>query len=81
MRRFSKSLRTFALGALISVLGGCSEYLDRRDTIALSGGNAVATDVVTHMVDPWRVRAPAATSLSTVRRCKAPSSAIAPIGS
>jgi len=49
-------VHAFALGALLSVLGGCSpygEYLDRRDTIALSGGNAVATDAVTHMVDPW----------------------------
>ncbi|MGC1091727.1 MAG: hypothetical protein WA905_03235, partial [Pseudolabrys sp.] len=27
--------------------------LDRRDTIALSGGNAVATNMVTQMVDPW----------------------------
>ena len=38
------------------MLGGCSpygEYLDRRDTIALSGGNAVATNAVTQMVDPW----------------------------
>ena len=38
---------------MLAVLGGCSEYLDRRDTIAKSGGNAVATNVVTHMVDPW----------------------------
>src|SRR5215475_6111824 len=56
MRPFSNKLRAFALGALLSVLGGCSpygEYLDRRDTIALSAGNAVATDAVTHMVDPW----------------------------
>lgn len=53
MRPFSKALRTVALGALIAVLGGCSEYIDRRDTIARSGGNAVATDVVTQMVDPW----------------------------
>jgi hypothetical protein len=53
MRPFSNALRTFALGALLVVLGGCSEYLDRRETIARSGGNAVATDVVTHMVDPW----------------------------
>ena len=56
MRPFSNKLRAFALGALLSVLGGCSpygEYLDRRDTIALSGGNAVATNAVTHMVDPW----------------------------
>src|SRR5215467_14607760 len=53
MRPFSKATRTLALAAALAVLGGCSEYLDRRDTIALSGGNAVATNVVTHMVDPW----------------------------
>jgi len=53
MRSFNNALRTVTLGALIAVLGGCSEYIDRRDTIARSGGNAVATDVVTQMVDPW----------------------------
>ena len=54
MRSFSNALRSFALGALLAVLGGCSGYyLDRRDTIALSGGNAVATNMVTQMVDPW----------------------------
>jgi hypothetical protein len=46
-------MRTLALAIVLAILGGCSEYLDRRDTIALSGGNAVATNVVTHMVDPW----------------------------
>jgi hypothetical protein len=46
-------MRTLAFAAVLTVLGGCSEYIDRRDTIALSGGNAVATNVVTHMVDPW----------------------------
>jgi hypothetical protein len=53
MRPFSKAMRTLALATVLAVLGGCSEYLDRRDPIALSGGNAVATNVVTHMVDPW----------------------------
>ena len=53
MRPFSKAMRIFALATVLAVLGGCSEYLDRRDPIALSGGNAVATNVVTHMVDPW----------------------------
>jgi hypothetical protein len=53
MRPFSNALRTLALGVLLVVLAGCSEYLDRRETIAKSGGNAVATDVVTQMVDPW----------------------------
>ena len=53
MRPFSNALRALVLGALLAGLGGCSEYLDRRETIALSGGNAVATDAVTQMVDPW----------------------------
>jgi len=37
-------------------LAGCSDadlYLDRRDTVALSGGDAVAANTVTQMVDPW----------------------------
>lgn len=53
MQPFSKALRTLLLAALLTAVAGCSEYIDRRDTIALSGGNAVATNVVTHMVDPW----------------------------
>jgi hypothetical protein len=53
MQPFSKVMRTLALAALLSAVAGCSEYIDRRDTIALSGGNAVATNVVTHTVDPW----------------------------
>lgn len=53
MRPFSNAMRSLALAAVLATLAGCSEYLDRRDTIALSGGNAVASDKVTHMVDPW----------------------------
>ena len=53
MRPSSNSVRSFALASVLVTLGGCSEYLDRRDTISLSGGNAVATDKVTQMVDPW----------------------------
>ena len=53
MRPFSNVMRRLALAGLLATLGGCSEYLDRRDTIALSAGNAVASDTVTHMVDPW----------------------------
>lgn len=52
MRPFSNAMRAIALASLFAV-GGCSEYLDRRDSIALSGGNAVATNMVTQMVDPW----------------------------
>ena len=48
--------------AFASLLGGCSVhsdwsdpngYLDRRDTISLHAGDAVATNKVTQMVDPW----------------------------
>ena len=57
MRPSSKILRGAGFGmilaALVGSLGGCSEYLDRRDTIALGAGDAVFTDRVTHMVDPW----------------------------
>jgi hypothetical protein len=48
--------------ALATLLGGCSVhsdwidpngYLDRRDTISLHAGDAVATNKVTQMYDPW----------------------------
>jgi hypothetical protein len=42
-----------ALALLLAALGGCSEYLDRRDSIALGAGDAVAANKVTQMVDPW----------------------------
>ena len=53
MRPSSNMLRTFTLAALLTALAGCSEYLDRRDTISLNGGNSVAINKVTQMVDPW----------------------------
>ena len=43
-----------ALLALGFGLAGCSDiYYDRRDTIALGADDAIATNRVTHMVDPW----------------------------
>jgi hypothetical protein len=50
MRPFIRFISTLALAVL---LAGCSEYLDRRETISLKGGNAIATNKVTQMVDPW----------------------------
>jgi hypothetical protein len=42
---------TVLLGAL---LAGCSDiYFDRRETIALGAGDAVAANQVEQMVDPW----------------------------
>ena len=41
-----------------TLLGACTDmYLDRRDTVSLAAGDAVAANKVTHMVDPWPVRA------------------------
>ena len=62
MRPSNKRVRALALGLLFVSLSGCSEYLDRRDTISLHGGDAVATDKVTQMVDPW----PAASVQKTI---------------
>jgi hypothetical protein len=43
-----------AAAAVGSMLGGCSDlYTDRRDTVSLSGGDAVAANRVAQMVDPW----------------------------
>jgi hypothetical protein len=37
-----------------TVLSGCSDiYYDRRDTIALGADDAVSSNRVIHMVDPW----------------------------
>ncbi|MGP0094930.1 MAG: hypothetical protein ACLPKB_33995 [Xanthobacteraceae bacterium] len=49
--RFGAAGLVVALGALS---GGCSDlYLDRRDTIALSAGDALASDKAVQMIDPW----------------------------
>jgi hypothetical protein len=37
-----------------ALLGGCSDvYFDRRDTVALGGGDSVMANQVEQMVDPW----------------------------
>ena len=53
MRPSSNIPRALALAALMTALAGCSEYLDHRDTISLNGGNSVASNKVSQMVDPW----------------------------
>lgn len=50
-RPIAASLATVILAA---TLGGCSgQYLDRRDTVSLGAGDAVAADQVMQMNDPW----------------------------
>jgi hypothetical protein len=47
--------RPVAAAVLLGVLlGGCSDiYFERRETIALGAGDAVAANQVEQMVDPW----------------------------
>ena len=53
----SKAPAIMALAAT-TLLGACTDmYLDRRDTVSFAAGDAVAANKVTHMVDPWPVRA------------------------
>jgi hypothetical protein len=43
-----------ATALLGATLGGCSEYyFDRRDTVTLYSGDAVASNRMTQMIDPW----------------------------
>ncbi|MFL5002366.1 MAG: hypothetical protein ACJ8F2_07060 [Xanthobacteraceae bacterium] len=53
----SSSPKTRTCAAIIAVgaaLGGCSDiYFDRRETVLLGANDAVETNKVVHMVDPW----------------------------
>ncbi|HZR60265.1 MAG TPA: hypothetical protein VFA80_04905 [Xanthobacteraceae bacterium] len=43
-----------AVGALGMTIGGCSQiYLDRRDSLALSAGDAIAANQAVQVIDPW----------------------------
>ena len=51
-RSNTKTCTLLLVGA--TVLAGCSDiYYDRRETISPSAGDAMASNRVTHMVDPW----------------------------
>jgi hypothetical protein len=47
--------RALAVTVVIgTAVAGCSEiYFDRRDSISLSAGDAVASNKVTQTIDPW----------------------------
>jgi hypothetical protein len=52
MRRANKlSIAAVLFGAM---LGGCSDlYWDRRDTVAFYSGDAPASNIAIHTIDPW----------------------------
>jgi hypothetical protein len=53
-RSRTNTLTLTAALALGVGLAGCSDiYYDRRETVSLGADDAVATNRVTHMVDPW----------------------------
>ena len=59
----AKSSRSNARGAVLALaattlLGACTDmYLDRRDTVSFAAGDAPAANKITHMIDPWPLRA------------------------
>jgi hypothetical protein len=55
---FRSAIKPVAAAVLATLLGamlsGCSDmYYDRRDTISLASGEAMAANRVTHIIDPW----------------------------
>lgn len=55
MQRFSNVMRAGAVSLVLGLmLAACtSDYLERRETVSLNGGDAIATNRATQMVDPW----------------------------
>jgi hypothetical protein len=52
-----------ALGLLAALgLTGCTDYLERRQTIALEAGDAARANAAIHTIDPW----PAAAQRTTL---------------
>ena len=53
--RIKRTARALAAAAtLAAMLAGCSDiYYDRRDTVALTAGDAVAGNSITQTVNPW----------------------------
>jgi hypothetical protein len=50
-------MRACILIAAAVAVSGCSEYVDRRDTLFLGAGEAVQTNIITHQIDPWPAHA------------------------
>jgi len=56
-RRIDRAVRSIvAIATLGALLAGCADpdlYYDRRETVALGAEDAVASNMITQMVDPW----------------------------
>lgn len=55
----SRNAKTRLIGlagsaAVAALLGGCSDiYFDRREALSFQSGDAVASNVAVHTIDPW----------------------------
>jgi hypothetical protein len=50
----TRTLAAALAATVCAMLGGCSEYyFDRRDTVTLYSGEAMAANRVTQTIDPW----------------------------
>ena len=51
-------LMLVALAGFGTLAAGCSDiYYDRRDTVALTAGDAVASNIAVHTIDVWPIGA------------------------
>jgi hypothetical protein len=56
-QRLIKLSIRFGIAALAASTAACNDYLDRRDTISLHAGDAVAANRAIHTIDPWPAHA------------------------
>ena len=52
-RRSKRRLPVLACLALVTMLAGCADYLNHRDSITLAAGDAQDWNSVVHTIDPW----------------------------
>jgi type IV pilus biogenesis protein CpaD/CtpE len=48
-----KSLHVTLLPIACLALSACNQYLERKDTITMSAGDAVAANEAAQVIDPW----------------------------
>jgi hypothetical protein len=53
MSRNSCLIPTVALLAAAALAGGCADYLNHRDTVALAAGDSVNANRAIETIDPW----------------------------
>ena len=52
-KNFSKLIGTSTLLAITVFVSGCNQAVSRRDSLAPSFGNAMATNTALQTIDPW----------------------------